>query len=315
VSPRLLRAGARGSVGLLPSEPGVYRFRDASGGILYIGRAVDLRRRVGSYWSNQGGRRRLRRMVERVDAVEVVVCDSDHEAAWLEHNLLERALPCWNRTCGQEVAAFLRLDQAENSAGISFVHTSSEVGVIEATRYFGPYLGGTQTRLAAAALNWIYPIAYTSPRLRGADRDLAQARGVVPSDRDRFVHSVVGVLEREPAAVADVVSRLSRCRDEAADRLAFELAGRIQAECAAVAWVVAEQKVSTVPADDVDVHGWTDGLLVAFGIRAGRMATWTISPCSESAARDRVSATPPRWQRFAQRNADLAVRLRRHPHH
>jgi len=114
VTPRLLQAGAHGSVALLPAEPGVYRFRDASDRVLYIGRAVDyigravdLRRRVGSYWSNLGTRSRLRRMVERIVDVEVVVCDSDHEAAWLERNLLERMLPRWNRARGgSERAAF-----------------------------------------------------------------------------------------------------------------------------------------------------------------------------------------------------------------
>lgn len=313
MSPRLLRPGARGSVALLPTEPGVYRFRDARGAVLYIGRAVDLRRRVGSYWSNLGGRRRLRRMVERIDAVEVVVCDSEHEAAWLEHNLLERTLPRWNRTRGPESAAFLRLDLAVNSGGVRFVHTSKEAGPAGVARGFGPYLGGTQARLAAAALNRIYPIAYTSLHLRGADRDMAQARGVVPADRDLLVRSVIAVLERQPAAVADIESRLARRRDEAAGRLAFELAARIQAESSAISWVVAEQKVTSALADDVDVHAWADGLLVGFGIRAGRMATWTLCECGEPAARDRVGGTPRGWLRFAQRNADLAARLRRHP--
>jgi excinuclease ABC subunit C len=308
VSPRLLRAGARGSVALLPAEPGVYRFRDAAGGILYMGRAVDLRRRVGSYWSNLGTRKRLGRMVERIEAVEVVVCDSDHEAAWLERNLLERTLPRWNRTRGgQESPAFLRLDLAENSSGVSLVHMFVQA---RGARDFGPYLGGTQARLAVSALNRVYPIGFTSVRLRGAERDMAQARGVVPADRDLLVQKVIAVLERDPAAVADIQARLARRRDEAAGRLAF----RIQAESAAISWVVAEQKVTSALEHDADVYGWADGLLVGFGIRAGRMAKWTLHACGEPAAQDRVAGTPPMWRRFAQRNADLAVRLRQHPH-
>jgi excinuclease ABC subunit C len=312
VSPRVVRAGVRGSVALLPSEPGVYRFRDARSGTLYIGRAIDLRRRVGSYWSNLGGRRRLRRMVERIDAVEVVVCDSEHEAAWLERNLLEHALPRWNRARGGgETPAFLRVDLSPSSMGVSFVHASAEAPGV---RVFGPYLGGTQARLAASALNRIYPIGYASAQLRGAQRDMAQARNVVPSDRDVFVRSVFAVLDREPAAVADIQSRLAQRRDEAAGRLAFELAGRIQAESAAISWVVAEQKVTSDVVEDVDVYGWADGLLVEFGIRAGRMTTWTLRDCGESAAQARLADTPPMWQKFAQRSAELAVRLRQHPH-
>lgn len=316
MTPRLLRAGARGSVALLPSEPGVYRFRDVSGRVLYIGRAIDLRRRVGSYWSNLGDRRRLRRMVDRIFDVEVVVCDSDHEAAWLERNLLERSLPRWNRTRGAESPVFLQLDLRDTSAGVSLVHTpSTGAGASAAVdaRDFGPYLGGTQTRLAVSALNRIYPIGYASTRLRGTQRDMALARGVVPADCAPLRQKVIDVLEREPAAVADIQAQLTRRRDEASGRLAFELAGRLQAERSAIGWVVAEQKVTSALVDDIDVYGWADGVLVGFGIRAGRIVTWTVGACGESTARDLVASTPASWQSFAGRNAELAVRLRRHP--
>lgn len=63
---------------------------------------------------------------------------------------------------------------------------------------------------------------------------MAQARSIVPADRDLLVQKVIAVLERDPAAVADIQERLARRRDEAAGRLAFELAGRIQAESAAI---------------------------------------------------------------------------------
>src|SRR5262249_56977330 len=71
----------------LPSTPGVYRFRDAGGRVLYLGRAVQLRRRVGSYWTDLGDRSHLAAMVARIARIEAVSCDSEHEAAWLERNL------------------------------------------------------------------------------------------------------------------------------------------------------------------------------------------------------------------------------------
>jgi excinuclease ABC subunit C len=314
VTPRLVRAGARGSVTLLPPDPGVYRFRDGEGRVLYVGRAVDLRRRVGSYWSDLGDRKRLRRMVDRIASVEAVVCDSGHEAAWLERNLLERTLPRWNRARGGgESAVFVRLDLRAATSGVALVHTASLAGGVGGARDFGPYLGGNQVRLAVSALNRVYPIGYASERLRGAQQDLAVARRIVPTDRDRLVHNVIAVLERDPVALADVQARLAVRRDEAAGRLAFELAARIQDESAALAWVVAEQKVTSSSGQDVDVYGWRDGLLVAFEIRNGRMSTWSSRPCSEQTARDRLHATPPMWRPFADRNAELAVRLRGHP--
>ena len=98
------------SATLLPQAPGVYRFRDQDGRVLYVGRAVSLRRRVPSYWGDLGDRGHLAPMVARIARVEAAVCDSAHEAAWLERNLLERRRPPWNRSVGgQESEVWLRL--------------------------------------------------------------------------------------------------------------------------------------------------------------------------------------------------------------
>ena len=72
----------------LPLGPGVYRFRDATGRVLYLGRATSLRRRVASYWGDLGDRGHLAAMVARIARVEAVPCSSAHEVAWLERNLL-----------------------------------------------------------------------------------------------------------------------------------------------------------------------------------------------------------------------------------
>src|SRR3982751_1210169 len=105
-----MRPEIRLMVAALPRAPGVYRFRDGRGRVLYVGRATELRSRVGSYWGELRGRRHLRRMVTAVARIEAVACDSVHEAAWLERNLLEESLPRWNRTAGgAEVPAYLRL--------------------------------------------------------------------------------------------------------------------------------------------------------------------------------------------------------------
>ncbi len=63
---------------------------------VYIGRAVNLRRRVGSDWTRLAGH--LTERVSRIARVEAVRCSSQHEASWLERNLLEQRLPRWNKT-------------------------------------------------------------------------------------------------------------------------------------------------------------------------------------------------------------------------
>ena len=95
-----MRGNAPLAVARLPGSPGVYRFRDAGDRVLYVGRASALRSRVAWYWSDLRDREHLAPMVARVARIEAVSCDSAHEAAWLERNLLEASLPQWNRTPG-----------------------------------------------------------------------------------------------------------------------------------------------------------------------------------------------------------------------
>jgi len=109
--------------------------------------------------------------------------------------------------------------------------------------------------------------------------------------------------------VAALRAELTVRRDAAAAALAFEFAGRLQAELEALDWVTGEQKV-TGAQDDADVRGWADGVLVWFEIRDGRMRGWRQLSCGAAAARRHLTGTPPGWADFARRNAELAARLR-----
>ncbi|HXM57042.1 MAG TPA: GIY-YIG nuclease family protein [Candidatus Dormibacteraeota bacterium] len=299
----------RAAAALLPGAPGVYRFRDERGRVLYAGRAVDLRRRVGSYWGDLGDRRHLARMVARIDRVEAVVCDSEHEAAWLERNLLEHRLPPWNRTPGgAEVPAYIDLEPGPAAPGLRVVHEHERSA---GGRRFGPYLGGTRVRLAVSGLHRVLPLPYAGERLGGGEREMARTRGVGPGDRAALVDALTAVLTRDPAAVRRVRVELARRRDAAAAGLAFELAARLREELAAVDWVVAEQKATRDEPCDLDVHGWAAGVLVTFEVRAGRLRAWRQRACAEAAAGPWVAATPAAWVEFARRNAELAARLAR----
>jgi excinuclease ABC subunit C len=297
----------RAMIAQLPCTPGVYRFRDADGRVLYIGRATDLRHRVASYWSELRGRKHLLRMVARICRIEAVTCDSVHEAAWLERNLMEKTLPRWNRTRGgQETAVYIRMDTQPGTPGLSVAYLRQAA---DGVRHFGPYLGGLQTRLAVTALHRVLPLAYTGTRLRGAELDLASKRGVSELDCDGLLRTLTTVLECEPDAVAQALADLESLRDRAATALAFELAGRIQTEIQALEWITSPQRVTMADPRDFDVYGWSAGVLVGFKIRAGRVCGWTQRSCTQANAAARLAVTPADWTEFAHRNAELAVAL------
>jgi excinuclease ABC subunit C len=290
----------------LPLAPGVYRFRDADGRVLYLGRATSLRRRVASYWGDLGDRRHLARMMPRVARIEAVVCDSVHEAAWLERNLLLTRLPPWNRapTGGQESEVWIRLSASPRRPCVEIVYQPAP-----GDRCFGPYLGGRQVRQAVTGLCRVLPLAYAADNATGTHRDMARTLGVSAADRATLTEAAAAVLDRDPAAIESLRNRLTARRDAAAGALAFEFAARLQAEIEALEWVTAEQKVTQAAPADFDVYGWSDGTLVRFAVRGGRLGEWTQRSCGESSARRQVAATPPEWTSFAQRTAELAARL------
>ncbi|HEU4347399.1 MAG TPA: hypothetical protein VFR35_06385 [Actinoplanes sp.] len=256
--------------------------------------------------------------------IEAVACDSVHEAVWLERNLLERVKPRWNRVRGgAEVPVCIRLEPVAGAPRLTVLHwplVDARGGSASAVETFGPYLGGTRTRLAVSALDRVLPLRYADDRLAGCQRDLARVRGVEVADRDRLLATVTAVLRRQPAEVETVRDQLVRQRDRASANLAFELAAGIQLEIEALDWVVAEQKVTQLfpivnpsagthtPAD-CDAYGWDDGLLVGFRVRRGRLCGWEQRTCRWSAAQPYLDRTPAIWSTFASRNAELGRRL------
>jgi excinuclease ABC subunit C len=314
--PRQPSASPRQAAARLPSGPGVYRFRDAAGRVLYLGRAVSLRRRVTSYWGDLGDRDHLAAMVACVARVEAVPCDSAHEAAWLERNLLERHKPPWNRSRsgGQEAEVWIRLSDSAHAPGVT-VTRQPRAG--DRARYFGPYLGGRSARNAVSGLVRVLPLGYAGDRAAGTEREMARARnaalGASLLARDDLARTLTAVLDRDPAAVAALRAELARRRDAAAATLAFEFAGRVQAELEALNWITAEQKVTVAEQRDLDVHGWAGGVLVRFEVRGGRLTGWTQHACAAVAARRHLASAPgdcgPAWTDFARRAAELAALL------
>ncbi|MGY1602303.1 nucleotide excision repair endonuclease [Geodermatophilus sp. SYSU D00815] len=293
------------AVAALPAEPGVYRFRDAGGRVLYLGRAVHLRRRVGSYWGDLGDRRHLRRMVPRIARIEALVCDSAHEAAWAERNLLERSMPPWNRIPGGlEVPVRIRLIASPAAPRLDVV---PDGWTAPGARLFGPYLGSRAVRRAVSGLLRVHPLDSAGTPPSAAARKLALLRGAADADVPRLASAITAVLDRRPAAVAAVRAALTARRDAAAADQRYEAAARVQEELAGVDWVVAPQRVTATGGDE-DVTGWADDVLVRLRVRGGRLRGWEQRRC----ARPADGGSGP-WAPFLRRNAELAAVLARHP--
>ncbi len=239
----------RKALALLPHSPGVYLFRDERGRVVYVGRSRDLATRARSYWTDLGDRPHLVRMLDRVAWVEPFVCTSEHEAAILESDLLERHPSRYNRTLGMESWVWLRLDLDPDAPGLEVRH---EPDAGDGATWFGPYLGWEPTRQAAAGLLRLHPLRHAGRALDRSQRELARSLGVGERDREQLGQAIARVLRREPAALRDATDALRRARDRAASELMFENAAAIQEQMRGLAWIAQPQKLSLLDAVDRD---------------------------------------------------------------
>ncbi|MCG1004517.1 MULTISPECIES: excinuclease ABC subunit C [Halobacterium] len=157
----------RARAGELPTEPGVYQFlerRDGDDVVLYVGKAVDLRDRVRSYADPRS--RRIGRMVERADAIDFAVTDTETQALLLEANLVKRHQPRYN----------VRLKDDKSYPLVQFTgHAAPRIEVTrdpeEGAAAYGPYTDKGEVETVVKAIREVYGLRGCSDhKYRGRDR-------------------------------------------------------------------------------------------------------------------------------------------------
>ncbi|MEJ2744859.1 MAG: excinuclease ABC subunit UvrC, partial [bacterium] len=147
---------SRDTLRRLPHKPGVYLMKSASGDVLYVGKAVDLSRRVSSHVHGRGGSRLLvHAAIPDVDELDYIVTDTEKEALLLENNLIKEHQPRYNVKLKDDSSyAHVRLSLNEEYPALTITRKLQKDGA----RYFGPYSSADAARTTVRFLQRIFPL-------------------------------------------------------------------------------------------------------------------------------------------------------------
>ncbi len=252
------RFDAKEFVASLPKRPGVYRMFAADGSLLYVGKAKNLRDRVGSYFVPSNVMPKVQALVAQIASMEVTVTRSETEALLLEHNLIKALHPKYN--------VVLRDDKSFPYLWLSADHDFPRLSVYRGSRtlpgrFFGPYPNAGAVSESLHYLQKIFRLrncrdSYFAHRSRPClqhqiGRCSAPCVELISKvDYARDVDAAVQVLEGRND---EVQKQLAMRMEQASERLEFERAAALRDQIAAIKELQAQQVVAADDERDADV--------------------------------------------------------------
>ncbi len=268
-----------GSLEEIPSKTGVYIFRNVRGEPLYVGKAKNLRRRLGAYFQAEVSLK-IRNLLQRATTLEIILTRNEKEALILEARLIKRYRPRYNVVLRDDKNyPLLRLTIREKFPRLQIVRRRKKDGNL----YFGPYPSAKSVRETLRFLGSIFPLrrcsnAEFSRRLRPCleyqiGRCRAPCVGLIGEDEYRtLVDQVIHFLRGQKRAVLE---RLRQEMFDAAEKLEFERAAFLRDRIQAIERTLESQTIICPDEINRDViglaqeDGWT-AIVVVF-VRAGEL--------------------------------------------
>ncbi|MBR4084449.1 MAG: excinuclease ABC subunit UvrC [Lachnospiraceae bacterium] len=267
----------------LPTKPGVYIMRDAHDTILYVGKAINLRNRVRSYFRENIGRGpMIDKMVTLIARFEYIVTDSELEALVLENNLIKEHSPKYNTLLKDDKTyPYIKVTLGEEFPRILFSREMKK----DKSKYFGPYTSAAAVKDTIELLNKLYQLRTchrSLPKEIGKERPclnyhikqcLGPCQGYI--DKEQYRQQIAGAMEFLNGNYGLIQKDLETKMLAAAENMEFEEAAKYRDLLNSVKQVSQKQKITDSDLEDKDVlalyQDEAEAVVQVFFIRGGKL--------------------------------------------
>ncbi|HSR20466.1 MAG TPA: excinuclease ABC subunit UvrC [Anaerolineales bacterium] len=285
----------------IPAKPGCYMMKNAGAGIIYVGKAVNLRNRVRSYFhSNAGQDGKTRRLVREVADIEWILVGSELEALILEMNLIKKHRPKYNvRLKDDKRYPYIKVHWADAYPKVTVTRQMTEDG----SRFFGPYTSAWAVYQTLDALRRVFPYLTCDRTITGQDTraclyhdiKLCTAPCIGAIDRPGYRQMISDLMDFLAGHSEEIVDRIQAAMQQASEEMRFERAGALRDQLKSIQSIIERQKI-VFPADyqdsDVLAMARSDGeaCVQVFFIRGGKLIgrEYFVLEGTEDAANSRV---------------------------
>lgn len=265
----------------LPAKPGCYMMKNIAGDIIYVGKAVNLRSRVRSYFHSAAQQdRKTRQLVQNIHSIEWIIVGSELEALILEMNLIKRHRPHYNVLLKDDKRyPYIKIHWNDPFPKVTVTRQVAKDG----SRYYGPYTSVWAVHQTLDVLRRIFQYLSCDRVITGMDEraclyydiKLCSAPCIGKINQAAYRQTIDDLGQFLEGRTEPIILRLRQEMERASEDLKYERAGAIRDQIRAIERVVEKQKVVSTEYIDSDVIAMArsehEACVQVFFIRGGKM--------------------------------------------